>query len=120
MDRVGNGGGGTGEVLARKGQGSGEKVEEGRVTCSLELRFLTSCSAGSHKKREDSNENIFLNFIFTFNMCGSVKVLVAQSCPTVCNLMDCSMPGSAVHEILQAGEFPALEWVAISVSRGSS
>lgn len=59
MDRVGNGGGGTGEVLARKGQGSGERVEEGRASCSLAPRFLTSCSAGSHQKREDSNENIF-------------------------------------------------------------
>ena len=34
-----------------------------------------------------------------------------------CNLMDCSLPGSSVHGILQA---TILEWVAISVSRGSS
>ena len=32
-----------------------------------------------------------------------------------CNPMDCSLPGSSVHEILQAR---ILEWVAISVSRG--
>ena len=38
-------------------------------------------------------------------------VLVAQSCPTLCDLMDCSPPGSSVHEILQAG---ILEWIAIS------
>ena len=31
-----------------------------------------------------------------------VKVLVAQLCPTLCDLMDCSLPGSSVHEILQA------------------
>ena len=37
-------------------------------------------------------------------------VLVSQSCPTVCNPMDCSPPGSSVHEISQAG---ILEWVAI-------
>ena len=30
-----------------------------------------------------------------------IKVLVAQSCPTLCNPMDCSLPGSSVHEILQ-------------------
>ena len=42
---------------------------------------------------------------------------VAQSCPTVCDPMDCSPPGSSVHGIFQAR---VLEWVAISFSRGSS
>ena len=46
-----------------------------------------------------------------------VKVLVAQSCPTLCDSMDCSPAGSSVHRILQAR---ILEWVAISFSRGSS
>ena len=46
-----------------------------------------------------------------------VKVSVAQSCPTVCNSVDCSPPGSFVHGILQAR---ILEWVAMSSSRGSS
>ena len=38
---------------------------------------------------------------------------VAQSCPTFCDPMDCSPPGSSVHGILQAR---ILEWVAISFS----
>ena len=42
---------------------------------------------------------------------------VAQSCPTLCDPMDCSPPGSSIHGILQAR---ILEWVAISFSRGSS
>ena len=42
---------------------------------------------------------------------------VAQSCPTLCNPMTCSLWGSSVHGIFQAR---VLEWVAISVSRGSS
>ena len=42
---------------------------------------------------------------------------VAQSCPTLCDPMDCSLPGSSVHGILQAR---ILEWIAISFSRGSS
>ena len=42
---------------------------------------------------------------------------VAQSCPTLCDPMDCSLPGSSIHGILQAR---VLEWVAISFSRGSS
>ena len=44
-------------------------------------------------------------------------VLVAQSCPTLCNPMDCSLPDFSAHGILQAR---ILEWVAISFSRGSS
>ena len=42
---------------------------------------------------------------------------VAQSCPTLCNLVDCSLPGFSVHGIPQAR---ILEWVTISFSRGSS
>ena len=44
-------------------------------------------------------------------------VLVIQSCPTLCDLMDCSPSGSSVHGILQAR---ILEWVAMPSSRGSS
>ena len=46
-----------------------------------------------------------------------VNVLVSQSCPTLCNPMVCSLPGSSVHGILQSR---ILECVAISFSRGSS
>ena len=46
-----------------------------------------------------------------------VKVLVAQSCLTLCNPMDYNPPGSSVHGILQAR---ILGWVAIPFSRGSS
>ena len=39
---------------------------------------------------------------------------VAQLCPTLSDPMDCSLPGSSVHGILQA---IILEWVAISFSK---
>ena len=42
---------------------------------------------------------------------------VTQLCTTLCDLMDCSLPGSSIHGIFQAR---VLEWVAISFSRGSS
>ena len=42
---------------------------------------------------------------------------VAQSCPPLCDPMDCSPPGSSVHRIFQAR---ILGWVAISFSSGSS
>ena len=41
----------------------------------------------------------------------------AQLCLTLCDPVDCSLPGSSVHGIFQAR---ILEWVAISYSRGSS
>ena len=41
----------------------------------------------------------------------------AQSCPTLCDPMDCSLPVSSVLGIFQAR---VLEWIAISFSRGSS
>ena len=50
-------------------------------------------------------------------MCTQSISEVAQSCPTLCNPVDCSPQGSSVHGILQAR---ILEWVAISFSRGSS
>ena len=46
-----------------------------------------------------------------------VCVLVAQSCPTLCNPMDHCPPGSSVHGILHAR---ILEWIAIPFSRVSS
>ena len=40
-----------------------------------------------------------------------------QLCLTLCDPMDCSLPGSSVHGILQAR---ILDWVAMTTSRGSS
>ena len=58
--------------------------------------------------------------VFSFVCFGTVLLLlseVAQSCLTICDPMDCSLPGSSVHGILQAR---ILKWVAISFCRGSS
>ena len=50
-----------------------------------------------------------------------VEVLVARSCPTLCDLMGCSPPGSS-GGLRVCGIFQArtLKWVAIPSSRGSS
>ena len=48
-----------------------------------------------------------------FNLPSESESEVAQSCPTLCDPMDCSLPGSSVHGIFQAR---VLEWVAISFS----
>ena len=55
----------------------------------------------------------FKNMVSSLTVC----VLAAQSCLTLCDPMDYSLPGSSVHEILQA---TILEWVTICFSRGSS
>ena len=48
---------------------------------------------------------------------GKSEMLIAQSCPALCDPKDCSLPDSSAHVIFQAR---ILEWVAISFSRGSS
>ena len=53
--------------------------------------------------------------IYTIDACVFAKSL--QLCPTLCDSMDCSPPGSFVHGILQAR---TLEWAAMPSSRGSS
>ena len=50
-------------------------------------------------------------------VCVCVCVCVTQLCPILCNPVDYSLPGSSVHEILQAR---ILDRVAISSSRGPS
>ena len=47
----------------------------------------------------------------------NAQSVCAQSCPTLCEPMNCSLLGSSIHEIFQAG---ILEWVVISFSRGWS
>ena len=54
-----------------------------------------------------------LHWVSSFHVC---VCKVSQSCPTLCDPVDCSFPGSSVHGILRAR---ILEWVAISFSRGS-
>ena len=55
--------------------------------------------------------------VFRFALSIAVVVLAAQSCPTLCNPIDCSPLGPSVHEILQAR---ILEWIVFPFSRGSS
>ena len=60
---------------------------------------------------------ILLYYIYLITAPSKVKVLVSQSCLTLCDPTDCSTPRSSVHVILQT---QILEWVAIPFSRGSS
>ena len=55
--------------------------------------------------------------VFVFCTLVVVCAKSLQSCPTLCNPLDYSPPGSSVHGILQA---TTLEWDAVPSSRGSS
>ena len=59
---------------------------------------------------------IFYRFYMFYNVVLISTVSewkVTESCPTLCNSMDCSPPGASIRGILQAR---ILEWVAISFS----
>ena len=58
------------------------------------------------------NDMIYLEMLTCEHMCS-----VAQSCPILCDPMDCSPPGSSVRRILLAR---ILEWIAIFSSKESS
>ena len=88
------------EMLQGRGESSySEFMLQRQNMCLMD----TFCSRNQHNK-----------FIY-INVCLCAQSL--QSCPTLCNTLDCSPPGSSVH-----GIFPArtLEWVAMPSSKGSS
>ena len=59
-------------------------------------------------------KNICVSHTHTHTRCPvQSESEVAQSCPTLCDPMDCSLPGSSVHGIFQAR---VLEWVVISLT----
>ena len=85
---------------------------------SLPLHEGTSLSLkGGEVGRTDGVRSNGLQLVSADISYDLVCVCVSHSVMlTLCDLMDCSSPGSSVHEILQAR---ILEWVAISFSRGT-
>ena len=67
--------------------------------------------AGSKAGMEEDGDTLVKALSLRTHVCA-----VTQSCPTLCDPLDCSPPGSSVHGILQAR---ILEWAAIPFSRGS-
>ena len=75
---------------------------------------------------QDQNKKTIENTSHVHGWLGSILLnvnsscmhaLSLQLCPTLCNPMDCSPPGSSVHGILQVR---VLEWAAMPSTRGSS
>ena len=65
---------------------------------------------------EDVFIQCFLSEMISSNP-GAAAAKLLQLCVTLCDPMDCSLPGSSVHRILKAR---IVEWVAVPSSRGSS
>ena len=74
-------------------------------------KLFQECTLAKKKKKGKIKK------LETTLMVVKVQVIVSQLCLTLCHPMDCSLPGSSVHGILQAR---ILEWDAISFSRASS
>ena len=58
---------------------------------------------------------MYINVGFPGGASGKEWSEVNQSCPTLCDPMDCSLPGSSIHGIFQVR---VLEWVAIFLLQG--
>ena len=82
------------------------------------LSYLTrdrSKSEISSRKLKISREHFMQGW--TWYICVRMSAKLLPLCLTLCDSMDCSLPGSSVHGILQAR---ILEWVVMPSSRGSS
>ena len=70
----------------------------------------------SRDARNEFENTILFVFLFSISyqdIAAAAAAKSLQSCPTLCNPMNCSPPGSSVHGILQAR---TMEWAAISYS----
>ena len=75
-------------------------------SCLAELTKITLIRRGKGEKFTDNTRKLL--------SCMHAKS--PQSCPTLCNPVDCSPPGSSVHGIFQDPWNGILDWVAISYS----
>ena len=82
---------------------------QGDTRCQAQLDYWTTT------EKWDFRKTLRKSLLMGCNVCMHAKSL--QACPTICDPMDCSLPGSFVHRILQAG---ILDWVAWPSSRGFS
>ena len=96
------------EVLYKYKQKLWERGREGGSRLEAGTEFREVAEGMSENKR---------CLLFSFTFLVTVTGLVPQTCLTLCDPLDCSLPGSSVHGILQAR---ILEWVAVPSSRRSS
>ena len=84
----------------------------------LFLRFPSQCTfLNVVAEREGDVYHVGCEYSSSADVCVIPSMIVAQLCPTICDPMDSSSPGSSVHGMVQAR---TLGWVVISSSRASS
>ena len=98
-------------------KGNGDNKQKRKVLKNS--RYLVDQSPRGHKNIQYlSTDGRVRQRVHRNSIIGNIHVYVGtQSCPALCDPVDCSPPGSSVQEILQAR---ILEWVAMPSSRGSS
>ena len=110
-----------------------DPLEEGMATHSSILdwrihgqRSLAGYSPWGHKESDTTEQlththtkfhSTDVTYLLYPFLDSDVQRMCAQSCQTLCDPVDCSLPGSSVHGIFQAR---ILEWVAMPSSRRSS
>ena len=92
------------------------------ICCCCQVASVVSDSVRPHRRQSTrlcrlwgspgKNTGVGCHFLLQ-SMKVKSESEVAQSCPTLRDPMDCSLPGSSVHGIFQAR---VLEWVAIAFS----
>ena len=97
-----------------------QQLQRGSVTFGGDLGSgLCFCGLGTRPHTCDSGAGLLSLSLYIY-ICIYICAVHAKSlqlCPTLCDPLDYSLPGSSVHGILQAR---ILEWVAVPSSRGSS
>ena len=88
-----------------------------QISPYTKLTQTTAPILGGQKPKGRKNSTFFRERIQFSLKPGKCVSAFAQSCPTLCDPMDCSLSGSSVHGIFQVR---VLEWIAISFSRGYS
>ena len=109
----------------RKKASAGTRVTTSAAAAAAAAKSLQSCLTlcdpidssppGSPCPWDSPSKNtgVGCHFLLQCRKVKSEKSEVVQSCPTISNPMDCILPGSSTHGILQAR---VLEWVAIAFS----
>ena len=90
-------------------------IPESLKHCIMSVKH-TYCPLSKTSETGMLGSSDYISLTSPLNTCVCV-CMHAQSCPTLCELIDCSLPGFSVHGIIPAR---ILEWVTISSSGGSS
>ena len=62
-----------------------------------QLELVMEQQNNGSKLETEYGKAVYCHPVYLIYMQGAALCLVAQSCPTLCNPMDCSPPGSSVH-----------------------